>query len=400
MKKFKLIGLALVICLAASLFAVFSGTIVTVFADEKENDICFHDVETISHEIFGDIEINSSEYLYNLDDSADFIYVDFENYGYVVYLKETMEMLEYASQGSLPYSGTESRKYYAGSANYLTRTSNEQFFNAYSGETIYVSDVIARSFSQSIRESLLSNRQANGVTATSGAKNTSSNNSANSSGTTMSVPSNSSGGKNAPSIDDNPLIPADPPGSSGTTYIPNAQYFLSNPRHGTNSTGTCGAVAAQLLLSYNNYYNDRRIIAPQHLNGGWNNNTGNGNIFDPANYATPNNNPNACANHMSITRETLGSNGVNEATTGTFFNHCVNNISSSATVGQARRGIRNILNARNIDFTIDSANTLGLWAVSSKVLYQRQNFDAVATITAARCRFQPLEKKAVSWVAD
>ena len=33
----------------------------------------------------------------------DYIYVDFEDYGYGVYFKDTMEILEYAAQGSLPY---------------------------------------------------------------------------------------------------------------------------------------------------------------------------------------------------------------------------------------------------------------------------------------------------------
>ena len=44
-------------------------------------------------------------------------------------------------------------------------------------------------------------------------------------------------------------------------YIPNYRYFLLEPEHGENETGTCGAVAAQLMLSYHNYYSDRRIIA-------------------------------------------------------------------------------------------------------------------------------------------
>ena len=63
------------------------------------------------------------------------------------------------------------------------------------------------------------------------------------------------------------------PGSSGTTYINNAQYFLDNPRHGKNESGSCGAIAAQLLLSYHNYYSDRRILPENYLNSNWNGNT-------------------------------------------------------------------------------------------------------------------------------
>ena len=45
-------------------------------------------VVTVTYGIFGDVRIRSSEYLFNLNDSPDFIYVDFEDYGYVVYLSE------------------------------------------------------------------------------------------------------------------------------------------------------------------------------------------------------------------------------------------------------------------------------------------------------------------------
>ena len=47
--------------------------------------------------------------------------------------------------------------------------------------------------------------------------------------------------------------------------IPNANYFLINPKHCKNTSaeniaGTCTTVAAQMLLGYHNYYSDRRII--------------------------------------------------------------------------------------------------------------------------------------------
>ena len=53
-------------------------------------------------------------------------------------------------------------------------------------------------------------------------------------------------------------------------FIPNANYFLLNPKHhdnyGTdNKWGTCTTVAMQLLLGYHNYYSDRRIIPSSFL---------------------------------------------------------------------------------------------------------------------------------------
>ena len=61
---------------------------------------------------------------------------------------------------------------------------------------------------------------------------------------------------------------------TGVKYIPNANYFLINPRHSENNTsdnaaGTCTTVAMQMLMGYHNYYSDRRIIPA----------TGNGRTF-------------------------------------------------------------------------------------------------------------------------
>lgn len=120
--------------------------------------------------------------------------------------------------------------------------------------------------------------------------------------------------KNAPSNS----VPQNPPldesnwisPTAGATYITNSAYFMTagqTPMHGANNGTSCTAVATQLMLSYNNFYNDRRIIAPQHLHGGWNAG-GNGNIFDPANYTTRDWNPNVSTNYASMTSRTLGSN--------------------------------------------------------------------------------------------
>ena len=48
-------------------------------------------------------------------------------------------------------------------------------------------------------------------------------------------------------------------------YIPNANYFYTNPLHESNTTadskkGLCTTVAVQMLLGYHNYYSDRRLI--------------------------------------------------------------------------------------------------------------------------------------------
>lgn len=354
MKKVVIVLLSTVICLFVCLFVIFSNT-TNLRAIASEEDVFSYNIEDISYELFGKVSIKSSEYLYSLDDSADFIYVDFDNGGYAVYIKSTMEVVEYSVQGSLPYSSAKTRKYYVGPTNYLTKES-ENFVDVVTKKVIIISDANAKSYSQTVRNNFLSKSKVKVnldelVDISSKVKGT-------------EVPSNAAPIKEAPPIDSNPLIPANPPGAIGTTYIPNAQYFLQNPRHGVNTTGTCGAVAAQLLLSYNNYYADRRIILPEYLNGGWIAG-GNGDIFDSTNYTNPSYNPNVCVDPMSMTRETLGSNGINETDAGTFFNYVVSNIPANATVASEKTGIINMLNSRNIDYSIDSKNTYGFYSVNS-----------------------------------
>lgn len=62
--------------------------------------------------VFEKNSIRSHELIYNLDDSADYLYVEFEQGGYAVFATQTMEMMEYSLQGSIPYSISNSRKYY------------------------------------------------------------------------------------------------------------------------------------------------------------------------------------------------------------------------------------------------------------------------------------------------
>lgn len=56
------------------------------------------------------------------------------------------------------------------------------------------------------------------------------------------------------------LVDADDYIVHSRTYIEDSQYFLLEPEVGTNETGTCLTVAVQLLLSYNNWGRDGRII--------------------------------------------------------------------------------------------------------------------------------------------
>lgn len=145
MKKVKIIGLSLLICLIASLMATFMGITSFAYAAEDKK-INISSVEEVTRQIFGDVKIKSSEYLYGFNDSPDYIYVDFEDYGYAVYFGNTMELMEYAPTGSLPYSDNITQKYYAGPSNYFSRK-GEQFINTLTGENLHLSRADAASYS-------------------------------------------------------------------------------------------------------------------------------------------------------------------------------------------------------------------------------------------------------------
>ncbi|MCL2139598.1 MAG: leucine-rich repeat domain-containing protein [Treponema sp.] len=357
MKNLKFTGLGIAVCLLACQPDVeMSHVLPKVMVTASENDAGFYDVDKASREIFGNLKIKSREYLYNLDDSPDFIYVDFEDYGYAVFLRETLEMLEYAPWGSLPYPVTRERRYYGGPKNYLNKD-GDVFTNVVTNETALVSGMEASSYSQEVREIFLNKTteriginnesmpvydEPPDVAALSGL-----------SATDNYLPTAMLPRMIPPPFDPNDIIEAGLPGTSGTTYITNAGYFLTSPRHGHNQTGKCVAVSIQLLFSYNNYYIDRRIIANKHLNG--------------SNTTTEerNKNPNFCDDPMFMTRETLGSRGELEDGSDDPDSFYAYVISNSIYAGVSfEDGINNMINERNqqiqgtIDFTFLAANRI------------------------------------------
>ena len=70
-------------------------------------------IESISKNLIGDVSVNTVEYLYNLDDSPDYIYVKYKNNGYAVFSSNNLNILEYSLEGDLPYPELN-KKYYAG----------------------------------------------------------------------------------------------------------------------------------------------------------------------------------------------------------------------------------------------------------------------------------------------
>lgn len=305
-----------------------------------ETDDSGYGIEKITKDLLGDVTIEKSEYLYNLDDSADYIYVEFNNGGYAVFLKQTMEMLEYSARGKLDYAGYTSKKYYAGPSSYLIKE-DDCFIDTISNQRVGITQELARQYSNSIRENLLDNYTT--------AETETVKYDCNLTDCTLSTEGKKENTSDA--VGDTPVLDASKlikiPDTNGR-YIQNYQYFLHNPKHGKNSTGTCGAVATQLLLSYHNYYSDRRIIDNKFLNGST---------------TDIDSNPNLCADPMLMTSNTLGTRGTEEKGSddaNSYFSYVVSKIPSNIKTNALVKGIKNIFTERNseisgaINYSVDS----------------------------------------------
>lgn len=309
---------------------------------KKLESICVYDVESLTKSMFGDVEIESSEYLYNLDGSSDYIYVEFKYGGYAIYYKDSKELLEYSAEGTLSFPKSNAKKYYGGPSAYFIKQNN-CFVDTITGEYLDITLESAQAYSKEVRN-LISNKYESIKDQISFEFDYSSldsnplnvENELTETSLTKYEVEETEGG--SPSYDRKKLIRV-----SGGTYLPNYQYFLSEPLHGQNSTGTCGAVATQLMLSYNNYYNDRRIIADNYLNG------------DSGN---PQRNPNLCTDPMLMNSYTLGTRGYYEDgrdDANSYFKYVVDNVPANCTMSTLKNGLSKILSERNKELggTID-----------------------------------------------
>lgn len=278
MKKNKIFILVVFILLCLSAVIYSSYTITTyVFAGYDENS----DYNTVES-VFGDSGIKHSEYLYSLDDNSDYVYVSFTDGGYAVLSSAGGDLLERADKDVTGYQKyITAKKYYAGPGTYYAKE-NGKLYDTITDTVVEISTGDAEKISRQIRDTVLSSDQSRNIKIQIADNQTSS----------------------APDYDKDNLIHLD----SEDMLIDNYEYFRNTPKFGNNVHGTCGSVAAQLFLSYHNFYNDRRIIAPEYLNGGWTNTLGDGDIFNAQNYKYPNRDPNVCENPYTTDYYAIGSN--------------------------------------------------------------------------------------------
>ncbi len=155
MKKSKKILISLIMFFVVSLTVGITRTSVESFASNNFSN--FAEVEDVTNNIFGEKEIQSIEYLYGFDDSPDYIYVDFADYGYAVYFSETMELMEYSPIGNLPYENESAQKYYGGPSNYFGKK-DDRFVNAVTGDDLHLTKDEAGAYSRQIASCFLGGR--------------------------------------------------------------------------------------------------------------------------------------------------------------------------------------------------------------------------------------------------
>lgn len=340
---------ALTLCLSLLCGCLLFGGLLfnDVLSVKKIENTSFCTVENIVNKLFDNKKIKKVEGLYNLDGKEDYIYIIFEKEGYAIFYKDTLELLEYSQQGDLPYQDVQKKKYYGGPNIYLEKD-NERLKDIVTGKYISMSESQASNYSKNTRKIFLKNV----CEKSEPCKNL--------------ILDEATGAD--PKLQDLIYV------TSSSGCISNNEYFNENPTRGYNEHNTCGSVAAQLLLSYHNYYTDRRIIAAEHLNGGWTNATGDGDVYNRENYSDPEFNPNVCTNPALITSKTLGTNN-------NFYSYVISEIEpegltcedtidsdgnithshSGSSVSDVKNGINEILEKRldKSEFTINGGNILG-----------------------------------------
>ena len=251
----------------AAIFCV-SGT--------AENDELKNLAGAIANKLFSSEENAVEQVVYThdlkgLDGEEDYIIAEGQAKGYVIFSREDLQIIEYSAEGKSPFNSLEKNdSYYAGPANYFTKE-NDDAKHIFTGEKIkkenlkVVSDKLKTKISETKKiedeftdEPIIEKpviKEENSVMSARKSIVHDSNISLYSSDPGPTGTGTTGGG----------YVDIDQYGIVSQKYIPNYQYFVKGPAHHKNETDECVIVAAQLLLGYNNWVNDGRLIATNYL---------------------------------------------------------------------------------------------------------------------------------------
>ena len=319
-------ALFIVLTFGLMFLSIFSGIKISdskvyAEADESRQEDAIDLDEEISNKLGK--TIRDMNYLRFPDGDETYMCINFNEGGYGVFYKDTFEMLEYSPIGSIPVL-ENNEMYYCGPQNFYIKE-NDQFINVVTKERKNICSEEIERFKEKTQEMFKkeiseNDRKTNAAKPYTRSKNT------------------------YPSVDENSLIVVDD--YTTGTYIENFRYFLQNPKHGDNTSGTCGSVASQLLLTYNNYYNDRRIIT----NGSYLNSD----------------NPNTYSDPGAFTAMILGSSN-------DYYSYIQGyvEIGNCSTYTSIYNGLTSILNGTSVSYNLHkyeaSSGSIGTYRIQTEI---------------------------------
>ena len=179
----------------------------------------------------------SATYINDAESEESFILVSGSNSGYAIFSKDDLQLIEYSPYGNSPYSEIDTDKaIYAGVGNYLEKKGNE-VKNIYTQKKYNKEELkeIKKGVKNKVDKIKDKNKKSK-VTLTS------------------NIVENGPGGN----VED--VTFADNFTITSRNLIPNYKYFQSDLQFHNNEENSCTTVAGQILLAYNNWANDGRLI--------------------------------------------------------------------------------------------------------------------------------------------
>ena len=271
---------------------VFLGSVVEVDEDLER-------AKELAKSIFVQVEEEQeqpyyyADYMKGLDGEEDYIIVGRHNAsGYAVFERSEMELVEYSETGEMPITNTNT-SYYAGPANYYVEE-NEEYKHIGSGEKVdkQKGKEKAKKVKEKIKKIKKDRKEKKEKEKEEQQKEQQEQvEQAQIGGMSYNPLGNSLVQPLANIYPNGTVTDADEYSVIQRKYISNYEYFkyLTQAGYGENTTNTCPTVATQILLSYNNWANDGRLIEQEefHLSD-WNSDDMKKQPYNPVRLGTSN----------------------------------------------------------------------------------------------------------------
>ena len=187
-----------------------------------------------------------SSYLMGTDGEEDYILAQCVTGGYAIFERESMEIIEYSDKESSPYQDiAKEDRYYAGPFAYFKKK-EQHLENIKTGKfinkekSVGIADELKSKIKDDRKKREEQFLKLGNIEAT----------------TDISASQELS----SPGPTGTAIVNADNYTVENKNYISDYQFFVGNHGHGNNIDGTCVSVAVQLLLGYNHWAKDGRLI--------------------------------------------------------------------------------------------------------------------------------------------